>query len=172
MRKAGLRDAPSAPRLLAVSEASVTPLAVSKSAERLVKLSLCSGTSIPWCFDFFPWSFLSKNTKEIPWCFECFQLFFFVFLGFLGVSNLFAKSAHGPSHTRPHCVSALSRPPPKTPKPLTTLDFGARGVSSPKPMHGQNGISGLLLRPHMIRADFREGDEDSNFSVLKSPAVH
>ena len=27
---------------------------------------------LPWCFDF-PWSFL---TEEIPWCFECLQLFF------------------------------------------------------------------------------------------------
>ena len=34
-------------------------------------------SSFPWCFDF-PWSFL---TKEIPWCFECFQLFFSIFLG-------------------------------------------------------------------------------------------
>ena len=35
-------------------------------------------SSFPWCFDF-PWSFL---IKEIPWCFECFQLFLSVFLVF------------------------------------------------------------------------------------------
>ena len=36
-------------------------------------------SSFPWC-SVFPWSFL---TKEIPWCFECFQPFFSVFLGFV-----------------------------------------------------------------------------------------
>ena len=34
-------------------------------------------SSFPWCFEF-PRSFL---TKEIPWCFDCFQLSFSVFLG-------------------------------------------------------------------------------------------
>ena len=59
---------------MAILEAPCAQNAPGRSTMRLPE---APWSSFPWCFDF-PWSFL---TEEIPWCFECFQQFFSVFLG-------------------------------------------------------------------------------------------